>query len=441
MRALYAAEGGAKMGKKAFDEWHVYQKQVTPQEAEYNPLGGISDTDEACANCQFFDSPNGCLIVMGDISPTGKSRFWTERIEPQEYVQKVEVVSSEKSVVSPIEKIQNWVSNLFNNAGGEETSPPPVGMRPIYVTEDGKRAFLIGSNNFFDRHDQVIPEVAHNTYIEWIKENPNYYPEFWIWHLGEKSRWGKADHIFRANNFTVATGLVDPGFEDFAKRLSQDANTGVSNGYFAILAEGGKEFLAWWPYEFTAMSASDVANVWMNDEKVLIQEGYMSFAEGDKALLRAKGVPDAFIDHLEKSIEERSGQVTNLGIGSKSVEEPPPNPNPPTPPAPPEPPAPQGNDILGQIATLMDSKLSPLVQRLEAVETGQKSFEQKLGKTQDELVTEQMMAAVAGASRNGHTPSQSTNNIVEGSKGEEQRQLNWLGAQLDEIMKQSGVRQ
>lgn len=53
----------------------VRMRQVLQTAAQYDPLGFSSG--KGCANCQFFVTPDACILVQGVISPTGVSKFWT----------------------------------------------------------------------------------------------------------------------------------------------------------------------------------------------------------------------------------------------------------------------------------------------------------------------------------------------------------------------------
>lgn len=439
MRALYAATSGVEMGKKDFNGW-VFEHQIDQKDAEYNPLGGTST--QACANCEFFDSPNGCLVVRGAISPTGLSRFW----EPiQEYIPEpmpVEVSNWPDSIAaSPgqsgadpglIEVARKWWNSLFR-------TPSPVeegvkGLRPITLTRDADgrtRAHLIVSNNFEDRHEQIIPEAVHQQAIDFL-ERARLHPEFQIWHMGTKSRWGEADLVTRTGNFTVFHGLVDPGKEGLAEALANDKNTGVSNGYYAAYTPDRKEFLAWYPYEASALPVSHTANVWSCNPEVLESEGLFVKPE-HKAFLTGKGVPENFLDEMEKDIIAQGQRVAAAGVGSKATDGE-------------TPPAPTGLDanttmLINAVGTAIGSAVKPIYERLDAIEQGQKSLEQKTSKTQDEIVADQIIARV-GAGQ-GFKATESPANIIDPNHIDDviptSPQQDWLGSELDRVLASNGV--
>jgi hypothetical protein len=57
--------------------------QMSQQEAGYDPLGAIKNGGtKGCANCRWFIEPGACLVVSGEITPTGVSNQWVA--EPAE---------------------------------------------------------------------------------------------------------------------------------------------------------------------------------------------------------------------------------------------------------------------------------------------------------------------------------------------------------------------
>lgn len=436
LRALYANVPEAST--KSLETWNVWALQVTPDVAEYNAVGG--DNTKACANCQFFDSPNGCLIVQGDIAPTGISRFW----QPvQEYVADpiaVEVTNWPDVVASKeagvIDTVKDWITNLFNRgAVVAPASEGAVGLKPIYVTKDldgTMRATMLFSNNFQDRHDQTIPEVIHEEYLNWV-DRTKLYPEFQIYHEGSKSRWGQGELVTRIGNFTLVSGPVDPGKEALAEAFANDPNTGVSNGYYALYTPDRKEFVAWYPFEVSALPLSASANVWMGDAQALESEGFLLKPE-HKALLMGKGVDENFLNALEADILARGTQVTQQGVASKAVDQAP---------TPEDTATNTANvpitqqvlvDVIGRFAETLNA-------RFNALEEGQKALSTQVVKKQEDTVADQIMAAV-GQLPQGFKATEDPNNKPAvgagvGVEAELQKEFNWLDVELDKVMKQA----
>lgn len=435
LKALYANVPEA--GKKDFNGW-VYEYQIDQKDAEYEPLGGTAT--QACANCHHFDSPNGCLVVRGDISPTGLSRFWEPIKEYEPEPLPVEVTnwpeqgeSGDPPNLAFIAK--KWWDNLWGNKVPEEGVK---GLRPVSLTRDSDgrmRAHLVVSNNFEDRHDQVIPEVVHQRAIDFL-ERANLHPEFQVWHMGTKSRWGEADLVTRTGNFTVFHGLVDPGKEALAEAFAKDRNTGVSNGYYATYTPDRKEFLAWYPYEASVLPLSHTANVWSCSPEVLESEGYLMKAE-HKSILIGKGVDEKFLDEMEKDILAQGQRVTAGGVGSKAVDGE-------TPPAPAT--GLEGLDanttmIINAVGTALGSAMKPVYERLDAIEQGQKSIQQQQTKSQDDLIAETILSRVGAGQgfKATETPGNILDpNVMPDGQATSQKQ-EWLGAEIDKVLAANGV--
>jgi len=77
-RAVVGSLGAAACGLAAGASAQAYvpqkQKQLTKAAAHYQdtPKG-----DAACGGCPYFTQPNGCVVVEGEISPTGWCPMFT----------------------------------------------------------------------------------------------------------------------------------------------------------------------------------------------------------------------------------------------------------------------------------------------------------------------------------------------------------------------------
>lgn len=521
MRLLYGIENGS-VQTKSFDGY-VYEYQVSQDMANYNPVGG--GNEKACANCFNWNSPDGCLLVQGDISPTGICGLWRKQEEYTAPPIQVEVTNWMDAATKAFEcKCEScevlvlgfkavWTTQYINDLpdsafayiepGGTKDekgrtqgnkrhfpirdssgqldrahvinaeqrasqSPfgskaipkiraamrslgiqsavkavkdfilgppdPPVGLRPIYLHDDPTtgdlRAMVVFSNNFEDRHDQINPRAVQDEYVDWV-EQTKLYPEYQMWHLGAKSRWGQADIVTKIGNFVIADGPVDPGMEEVAEAFANDPNTGTSNGYYAAYTIDKKEFLAWYPFEISPLPLSESANVWHGAQESLIQEGYLMKDE-HKSFLEAHGVKSEMIDAIEKDILARQKNISAQGVASKAVEpEPEPSPDPtPTPEPGPD------QKVIDSIATAFNKALSPINDRLVALEEGQKA----LNKTKDDTVADAILARV-GALPQGYkgtesnpapTPTQNPDDSLD-------HQFDWLGAEIDKALKAGGV--
>lgn len=88
-------EDGSKvyMDDDGLNLWTVYDRQIDQRTANYNPLGGTSE--RACANCQWFIAPGGCVVVQSHpdpIVPNGLSDEWKLRVRPETSLDPLPVV-------------------------------------------------------------------------------------------------------------------------------------------------------------------------------------------------------------------------------------------------------------------------------------------------------------------------------------------------------------
>ena len=59
----------------------VEDRRLDAEQAGYNPYGAVDG--KGCASCQWFISPNMCLVVSEPVSPTGMSNLWLARMNTE----------------------------------------------------------------------------------------------------------------------------------------------------------------------------------------------------------------------------------------------------------------------------------------------------------------------------------------------------------------------
>lgn len=417
MRALYAAEPGSKamdclcdscfveLGFKAV--WSTAYINSLP-DSSFAYIEPGCDT-KSCRHFPYKDA-NGKIDLphlRNALSRAPQSPFGTKAMP------KLKAAASRMGVgekdYSKSDMVRDWVTDLFSL-----DSVNPTGFRPIRLTNDSDgqlRATIIFSNNFKDRHGQIIPEVVHNEYIAWA-DRTGLYPEFQLWHLGSKSRWGQADMTSRIGNFTFCSGPVDPGKESLAERLASNSQVAVSNGYYALYTPDRKEFIAWWPYEVSPLPAGEAANIWLASEDYIIESEAFTLHPDHKALLIGRGVPEAFLDELEKDILARGTQTTNAGVASKEV-------------------SPETQAILEAVGIVLEQKLTPINTAISELQQGQKSLEAR-------DFSDQIKAQIASLPQ-GFKATESNTNSAEGVPEGIDPKTQWLAGQLDDILKNAGV--
>src|SRR6266568_1187642 len=86
------------------DSWEF---QISQEQANYDPTGGVAG--KACANCHWFDSPNSCFVVAGEISPTGVSDLWMAQPATAFTPIPVTIVKSLKEGGNPADDDEEWI--------------------------------------------------------------------------------------------------------------------------------------------------------------------------------------------------------------------------------------------------------------------------------------------------------------------------------------------
>lgn len=509
--AFRQANGVAK--KSLDDTWDVYSRQLGQEEAGYSPTGG-SDS-KACSNCHWFSSPDGCIIVSGDIASNGVSAQWRARAEYVPQPMPVEVTNwplgtSEKalegcecaacvadddagelgvkanwtaatfkglpdasfagagrhfpykdaegalnhawhmhslSVAPPGSKalavlehggplgIKERVATLWHGQAPKGTPAPPVNLGVEYPAQGAVRvvkalgpegapeyrAFLIYSNNFMDRHGQIIREAAHKDYEDWVDEH-KLYPEFWLWHT-EGTAWGQADQIAQVGHFMVASGPVHKDYEHIAETLAATPDLAVSFGFYKEETPDKKEVVRYRAFEVSPLPMEHAANIWTGADFVKGEE--MALTQARKEFLKKAGVSDEFITNLESGLTARGTAIEGAGVAHKAE-------------APPEaevegtlPSSGEGAVVpVDMVVDMMQQIMAPMQAGLEALQAGQKSLEGTLAKSIKDAAEDMNLAAVNRLPQ-GHKATEDPGNVLAGAPGapddgDGATEYNWL---------------
>lgn len=295
--------------------WDVDERQVPPTDAEYNPFGATGG--KGCATCQFFISPDTCLVVAGDISPTGISKYWTEKVEYEPMPMPVYVVGGSEATKEAgpnvLERFTKFVKSLV------KSTPEPMSPFRIEKTSEGYRAYYIYSNNFKDAHNQIISEAAHKEYVEWVDQT-KLYPEMHLWHAGPMSRFGQIDCIDYVDGFMFATGMVDPDKNHIAEALKEKQDElAVSHGFYGLIEPNSQVYNLYRVFEIGPLPVGAEANKWTSTGIDLVhKENMMPFSPAKKAFLKdiAK-LSDPQIAAMEGSLKDLSGVLKANNIEFK----------------------------------------------------------------------------------------------------------------------------
>ena len=291
LKALYANSPDAKA--LITDWWDVDKRQLTFEEANYNALAFTAE--KGCANCHWFVSPNSCLLVAGDVAPTGVCAQWfdlpKEADEPMQKSWLAKLAEKVKALITPVPE-----------------APPVQGM-VFYKSGDRLRWFTVMTNCFIDRQKEIIDSEAHQEFVNWVTQSKQY-PELWLWHSGAKSRWGMTDWMDYTGGFVVASGLVDVGKEYIAENLRKE-DVAVSHGFIGLITKDN-HIVRYRTFEISPLPRDNAANV-LTDFN--LEANSMAFTKEKRDwLLNVAGIKDEAITEWEKSLEGLGAQLKELGV-------------------------------------------------------------------------------------------------------------------------------
>lgn len=284
------------------DLWEVDSRQLGQDEAGYDAMG--AKDGKGCGNCNFFiPGDDACLIVSGDIVATGISNFWYQR-EPYKPEPMPVTIVGGKSLAERIKRLVGFT--VWSK------------VRPFAVVKDSNgrlRFFMTVSNNYKDKHKEIITEAAHKAYVVYADKSGKY-PEAWLWHT-EGTKWGQVDWLDYADGFLVASGLVDPGSESVALKLAEQ-DTAVSHGFFCVAEKG--LITKYWSFEFSALPRKNAANEWTGYNLATEWEDCMGFSEDKKKWLIEMGVPEDKLKAVEDANQALGEKLKGMGVEFKEAD-------------------------------------------------------------------------------------------------------------------------
>lgn len=311
--------------------WDVDSRQVSQSAAGYNSLGATGV--KGCANCNWYvPGEDACILVAGDIAPTGLSNLWMAKAVYEPEPMKVVIVGDKEVEKGLFDSIVAIVKSAFGFEEKEATEVVKEGVAASTSTSqrvaftfkemgDGRiRFFCWPSNNFKDKHNECIPAYAHKEFVA-FSDKVGQYPELWLWHT-PTTKFGSVDWMEESVGFLAASGLIDIGKEQFAKNLSKIEGLGMSHGMKALITNDGT-ILLYRSNEFSVLPEDSAASVAGGTGFVVLSEGEdMAFSDKKKTFLKdVAGYSDEEIVGLEKQTETMSASLKALGYEWKEVGE------------------------------------------------------------------------------------------------------------------------
>lgn len=399
----FAKANGVAKKKALIEDWYdLDSRQLSMVDAEYSHYGASSEG--GCASCRWFVSPNSCLLVWGDVSPTGKCKLWYDGAS---MMAEPEMMEKE---AHPLRKLlQSIAKALHLNEDGSEPDPSPLSevaapepasaeqppVRPIMFvkTSDGRTRFFTSFTNAFkDLHGEIITQAAHKDYVFWATQKQQY-PELQLWHCGPQSKFGQVDWLDYTDGFVVASGLIDADKEYIADAL-KEADVKVSHGFYGV-SNDAKEIVAYRTFEVSVLPADNAANPYTSFN--IAKEFDMGFNPVKREWLKTvANMSDDAIAAWESKLVDMKKSLEQLGIEYKEVAE---------------------DSIGAEIASYASAVASvaeavlALKQATEKQATDIEAVKAELSKTISEQVESTILAKIAKAPQ-ATPPSQSEANVT-----------------------------
>lgn len=305
------AKANGVANKTWVDSYEVAERMMSQDQANYTPMG--MSGGNGCASCRWFVSPDACIVVDGDISPTGLSDLYLAIQAPIIDPIPVTIIKSIDNGRSVKEKVTSWISKLRGMNVGAAVQAPNFTLKEV---GDETRFYLRVSNNFTDRENQTLTLAAHKEYVEWA-DAEKAYPELWVWHASG-TRLGQADLLDVSNGVLVASGLIDPGMKSVAESIVASGELdGVSHGFLHKTI--GNDVVRYRSYELSLVPRKYAAN-FVGGGTLLTKELEMAFTPEKKALL-AKYFGEERVKEFEDDTERLKTEFEGLGIQSKEIDE------------------------------------------------------------------------------------------------------------------------
>lgn len=256
MRALYAAEGGAKMGKKETDQIeNVEATEEAVVEKGYVPYGVLSFADLDTAR-EAMEQAEETYDLMRDFTQLVENIMTSEEVSDKaaavkslsdEFATRVsqsgdesedkEITEEDDSEDRLIERIaqrfKEIFAPLFRKDENKDDAKEDTGNFMVWKEASGEMHFLARySNNIRDDDHpaEIIKSDSHKRFVELVDKKEVSAPELWIWHVPEwklgQSTWVAYDDV----GFALAAGVIDKGKEEIAEQVSRQKGVLMSHG-------------------------------------------------------------------------------------------------------------------------------------------------------------------------------------------------------------------
>jgi len=183
------------------------------------------------------------------------------------------------------------------------------------------RAVMWPSNNFIDWDGDIISEVAHKEYVEWVNENMDYAPVFMSWHKPETTRKSRVDFVGYDNGFLLMSAPLTESEAAGLLRAQAMTDMGMSHGTIVLERDPDDErvITKYRMVEVSDLPLSKAANPF-TDFETLVKEADMPNMDTKAYLASILGSEDEAEKFIVKSgIKQKALQ--DAGIESKEKKE------------------------------------------------------------------------------------------------------------------------
>lgn len=352
MRAMYAAEGGASMGKKELDRQvaqavlefladpasagEPLQLEDLVKELAEEPEEPQATEVQATASLTFvpdaFISPDITVTTVTTAGDLPTLTIVPDPIPDPILPESPAVVTAAKELDEEdtfVERILSKIKSLF-----QRSKMPPASLLDrsgllLWKEADGQYHWASRySNNFRDddRPREIISADSHRRFVDLVDKGLASMPELWLWHVPEW-KFGEANWLaFDESGFALAAGLVDKDKSFVAEWLAERNDFLTSHGMpYASLQRD--------PVDPTIIKEHVTVEIsplpgWSAANKLtdfVIPDGYMN-KENDMAIPNEKrqalidmGFKPEWLDKLEAINAETKAMAEQVGLESKEI--------------------------------------------------------------------------------------------------------------------------
>ena len=189
----------------------------------------------------------------------------------------------------------------------------------IVITKDAKGDWRwVGwvSNNFMDWDGDIISKEAHEEFVDWLDQHPEWAPAFLSWHTPKTIRKNRVDFWDFSNGFLIMSGKLEPPEAEGLFKAQKVTNLGMSHGTLVLSRDPTDQrvITKYRMYEASDLALENAANPFTTLE-VCAKEVQM---DKQKYLAEILGSPEKAAAYLELAGAKQK-ELQEAGIEQKEV--------------------------------------------------------------------------------------------------------------------------